>query len=41
MKPTGKTFMDVVTLDIVKYWVDCYGDEWIAVSNWGVRIKTN
>ena len=39
MKPTGESFMDVVTLDLVRYWEDCYGDKWMAVSKWGSRIK--
>jgi hypothetical protein len=39
MKPTGASFMDVVTLDLVQYWEDCYGDKWMAVSKWGFRIK--
>ena len=39
MKPTGASFMDVVTWDLVQYWEDCYGDKWMAVSKWGTRIK--
>jgi hypothetical protein len=41
MKPTGSSFMDVVTWDLVQYWEDCYGDRWMAVSKWGFRVKTN
>jgi hypothetical protein len=39
MTPTGQSFMDVVTLDKVRYWEDCYGDRWMAVSKWGYRLK--
>lgn len=39
MRPTGQSFMDVVTWDLVQYWEDCYGDEWMAVSKWGFRVK--
>jgi hypothetical protein len=39
MKPTGETFTDMVSWDIVKYWEDCYGDRWMAVNKWGFRVK--
>lgn len=39
MKPTGESFMDVVTSELVQYWVDCYGDRWMAVNKWGFRVK--
>jgi hypothetical protein len=39
MKPTGSSFMDVVTWDSVQYWEDCYGDKWMAYSKWGFRVK--
>jgi hypothetical protein len=39
MKPTGASFMDDVTWDLVQYWVDCYGDKWMAVNKWGFRVK--
>lgn len=39
MKPTGESFMDVVTWELVQYWVDCYGDRWMAVNKWGFRSK--
>jgi hypothetical protein len=41
MKPTGESFTDIVTWDIVQYWIDCYGDKWMAVSKWGFRVKAN
>jgi hypothetical protein len=39
MKPTGQSFTDVVVGDSVRFWVDCYGDEWMAVDKWGFRVK--
>jgi hypothetical protein len=39
MKPTGESFMDVVTSELVHHWVDCYGDRWMAVNKWGFRVK--
>lgn len=39
MKPTGQSFTDIVNWDIVRFWVDCYGDEWMAVNKWGFRVK--
>jgi hypothetical protein len=39
MKPTGQSFTDVVTYDKVQFWKDCYGDEWMAVSKFGDRVK--
>jgi hypothetical protein len=39
MKPTGQSFTDLVSWDIVRYWVDCYGDRWMAVNKWGFRVK--
>ena len=39
MKPTGQSFTDMVSWDIVGFWVDCYGDEWMAVNKWGFRVK--
>jgi hypothetical protein len=41
MKPTGSSFVDTVDLNIVRFWVDCYGDEWMAVNKWGFRVKSN
>jgi hypothetical protein len=40
MKQTGEYFTDMVSWDIVHYWVDCYGDKWMAVNKWGFRVKT-
>ncbi len=39
MKPIGKSFMDVVTWELVQYWEDCYGDRWMAVTKWEFRVK--
>ena len=39
MKPTGEYFIDVVGGDIVRFWMDVYGDEWMAVNKWGFRVK--
>lgn len=39
MNPTGQSFTDVVSWDIVRFWVDCYGDEWMVVNKWGFRVK--
>ena len=39
MKPTGVSFTDMVTLERVRIWKDCYGDEWMALNKWGFRIK--
>ena len=39
MKPTGQSFRDAVTYDEVRFWKDCYGFEWMAVSKWGFRVK--
>jgi hypothetical protein len=41
MKPTGDSFRDTVNGDLVRFWKDCYGDEWMAVSKWGFRVKCN
>ncbi len=41
MKQTGQHFTDIVSSDIVYYWIDFYGDKWMAVSKWGFRVKTN
>lgn len=41
MKQTGEYFIDMVTRGIVFYWVDCYGDKWMAENKWGFRVKTN
>ena len=40
MKPTGKSFYDSIGGDEVRYWVDCYGTEWMGVSRWGFRVET-
>jgi hypothetical protein len=40
MKPTGKSFYDSIGGDLVRYWVDCYGTEWMGVSRWGFRVET-
>lgn len=39
MVETGSSFTDVVTGDSVRFWMDCYGDEWMAVNKWGFRVK--
>ena len=39
MIETGDSFRDVVTGDSVRFWMDCYGDEWMAVNKWGFRVK--
>lgn len=39
MKSTGKTFLDEIDWKQIHHWIDCYGDEWIAVSKLGFRIK--
>ena len=39
MKSTGKSFIDVVTGDLIQYWIDCYGNEWLSISKWGFRVK--
>ena len=41
MKQTGEYFIDVVTGGIVFYWVDCYGERWMAERKWGFRVKTD
>jgi hypothetical protein len=41
MKPTGNSFYDSVSGNVIHYWVDCYGKEWMAVSRWGYRITKN
>lgn len=40
MKKTGSAFIDVVTGDVVHYWIDKYGQAWMAVNRWGFRVKT-
>lgn len=39
MKKIPKSFTDKVTGETVQYWIDCYGDEWMAVNKWGFRVK--
>lgn len=39
MKPTGQSFYDSIAGEDVKFWVDCYGVEWMAVSKWGMRVS--
>jgi hypothetical protein len=39
MKLIGNSFRDVVTGEIVRYWIDCYGTRWLAVSKYGFRVN--
>jgi hypothetical protein len=40
MKKTAKNgFVDKVSGDVVHYWIDCYGCEWMATNKWGFRVK--
>ena len=40
MKQLDRSFYDSVGGDVVHYWIDCYGVEWMAVSKWGFRVET-
>lgn len=39
MEKTGQSFTDSVSWGVVYYWVDCYGDRWMAETKWGFRVK--
>lgn len=39
MKHTRKIFMDEINWKQIHHWIDCYGDEWLAVDKFGFRIK--
>lgn len=40
MKPSNMFgFVDVVSGEYVRYWIDCYGVEWMAVKKFGFRVK--
>lgn len=39
MKKLGKSFYDTVAGEVVNHWEDCYGDEYMAVSKFGLRVK--
>lgn len=39
MEKTGQSFTDMVSWGVVYYWRDCYGDEYMAESRWGFRVK--
>lgn len=41
MKQTGEYFIDIVSINPVFYWVDCYDEMWMAERRWGVRVKSN
>jgi hypothetical protein len=41
MRNTGNAFRDTISWNQVYRWVDCYGDEWLAESRWGFRVKLN
>lgn len=32
-------FMDIVSGDIVRYYIDCYGIEYMAISKFGYRVR--
>ena len=38
MQRTKRGFTDIVSGNYVFYWVDCYGDCWMAESRWGHRV---
>ena len=39
MEKTGQSFTDMVNWGVVYYWIDCYGDRWMAEHKWGFRVK--
>jgi hypothetical protein len=39
MEKLDKSFYDSIDGDVVHYWIDCYGVEWMAVSKWGFRVE--
>ena len=39
MEKLDKSFYDSIGGDVVHYWVDSYGVEWMAVSKWGFRVE--
>ena len=39
MKKTGRSFYDSVGGNVVNYWKDCFGDEYMAVNRFGMRVK--
>jgi hypothetical protein len=40
MEQLDKRFYDSVSGDVIHYWVDCYGVEWMASYRWGFRVET-
>lgn len=42
MKRIGYAFTDAVSGEGVHYYIDCYGQKWMAgFSRWGFRVKSS
>ena len=40
MKPSNKVgIVDIVNGEYVRFWIDIYGVEWMAVNKFGFRTK--
>ena len=41
MKPSNRVgFVDIVNGEYVRFWIDCYGNEYMAVNKYGFRVLT-
>jgi hypothetical protein len=39
MEKTGQAFTNMVSWGVMYYWVDCYGQRWMAEQKWGFRVR--